>query len=113
MGTRNAVEYYSGSGTNDNDVLFTTGNVEKHSMFTLLSTTGAVDVFVSLDGTNFSTAALALEDAGATANGTYVVVTTALRVAKFTGKYRVIRVLQNGGTAAEATLMCGSPGVGQ
>ena len=110
MGSRNAVEYFTGTGTNDNDVLFTTPNVERHSEFTLMSTTGAVDVFVSLDGTNFSTAALAMEDQGATASTTYVLVTVAARVYKFRGKYRIIRVLQNGGTAAAATLMCGSPG---
>lgn len=111
MGSRNAVQYYSGTGANDNDVLFTAGNVEKHSEFTLMSTTGAVDVFVSLDGSNFSTAALAMEDQGATAMTTYVLVTAALRVYKFSGKYRAIRVLQNGATATQATLMCGSPGV--
>lgn len=110
MGARNAVEYFTGTGVSDNDVLFTTGNVEKHSMFTLVSATGAVDVFVSVDGTNFTTAALAMEDAGSTAMTTYVVVTAALRVYKFEGKFRLIRVLQNGGTAATATLMCGSPG---
>lgn len=111
MSARNAVEYYTGTGTNDNDLLVTSANVEKHSHFTLMSTTGAVDVEVSLDGVNFSTAALAMEDQGATANSTYVLVTVAARVYKWTGKYRVIRVRQNGATAAAATLMCGSPGV--
>lgn len=113
MGHRNAVEYFSGTGANDNDLLFTTSNVEKHSMFTLMSTTGTVDVEVSLDGTNFSTVALAMEDQGATANGTYAIVTVAARVYKWTGKYRVVRVRQAGATAAAATLMAGSPGVGQ
>jgi hypothetical protein len=110
MGNRNAVEYFTGTGTNDNDVLFTAQPVEKHSEFALMSTTGAVDVFVSLDGVNFSTAPLAMEDQGATTSTTYVLVTAALRLYKFSGKYRCIRVLQNGATAAAATLMCGSPG---
>lgn len=110
MGNRNATEYYTGTGANDNDVLFTTASVENHSLFTLMSSAGAVDVVVSLDGTNFSSVALAMEDQGATANGTYAVVTVAGRVYKWQGKYRQIRVLQNGATAATATLVCGSPG---
>lgn len=107
---RNGAEYFTGTGTSDNDLLFTTGNVERHSMFTLMSTAGTVDVEVSLDGTNFSTVALAMEDQGATANGTYAIVTVAARVYKWTGKYRVIRVRQAGAAATAATLMCGSPG---
>jgi hypothetical protein len=51
-----------------------------------------------------------MEDQGATTSTTYVLVTAALRLYKFSGKYRCIRVLQNGATAAAATLMCGSPG---
>lgn len=108
MGARNAVEYFTGTGASDNDLLVTTTNVEKHSLFTLMSSAGAVDVEVTLDGTNWSTVALAMEDQGATANATYVIVTAANRVYKFWGKYRQIRVRQNGATAATATLMCGS-----
>jgi len=107
---RNASNYYTGTGVNANDVLFTTDNAEKYSMFTLMSTAGAVQVLVSLDGTNFSTAPLAMEDQGATAMTTYVLLTAANRVYKFSGKFRVIRVTQNGATASAATLMAGSPG---
>lgn len=106
---RNAAEYVTGAGVNANDVLFTFGT-EKFNLFTLMSTAGAVQVLVSLDGTNFSTAPLALEDQGATAVTTYVLLTAPNRVYKFSGKYRVIRVTQNGATATAATLMCGSPG---
>lgn len=108
---RNAARYYTGSGTNDNDLLFTTDNIEMCSMFTLMTTAGVADVEITLDGTNWSTVALAMEDQGATANGTYVLVTVANRVFKWQGKYRQIRVRQNGATAASGTLMCGSPGV--
>lgn len=107
MSNKHAAELYTGTGTNDNDVLFTTRNVQQHTYFTLMSTAGAVDVDVSIDGTNFSTAALALEDAGATANATYVVVTAANRVYKFRGPFTRIRVVQNGGTATAASLLCG------
>jgi hypothetical protein len=107
MAHKQATELYTGTGANDNDVLFTTRNVQQHTWFTLLSTTGAVDVFPSVDGTTFATAPLALEDGGATANGTYVLVTAALRIYKFRGPFTRIQVLQNGGTAATAHLLCG------
>lgn len=107
---RNATVIFTGTGVNANDILFTTPSVEQHNIFTLMSTAGAVQVLVSLDGTNFSTAPLALEDQGATAVTTYVLLTAANRVYKFIGKYRVIRVTQNGASASAATLMCGSPG---
>lgn len=107
MSNKTATELFSGTGANDNDVLFTTSNVQHHSSFTLMSSTGAVDVEVSVNGTNFATAPLAMEDAGATANGTYVLVTAANRIYKFTGKFTRIRVVQNGATAAAASLLCG------
>lgn len=107
---RNAAKYFTGTGVNANDVLFTTDSVENHNLFTLMSTAGVVQVLVSLDGVNFSTAPLALEDQGSTTPTTYVLLTAAARVYKFAGKYRVIKVTQNGATATAATLMCGSPG---
>lgn len=100
----NAIRYY-GTGVNDNDVLFTTGDMTVYSACTVMSTAGAVDVVVSLDGTNFATSALSLQDFGATTNDP-VVVTAAGRVYGFAGKYRKIRVLQNGATAATASMLC-------
>jgi hypothetical protein len=108
MSNKHAPETYKGTGVNTGDILFTTANVQQHELFTLMSSAGAVDVFVTLDGVNFSTVALALEDQGSTTNSTYVQVTTAGRVFKFWGKYTQIRVKQNGATAATATLICGA-----
>jgi hypothetical protein len=96
---------YTGTGANDNDVLLTTGNVGRFDAFTLMSTVGAVDVFVSLDGTTYSTAALSLSDHGATTSDP-VLVTAALRVYQFRGKFAKVRVLQNGATGATAFLNC-------
>lgn len=108
MSNKHAAETYTGTGTNANDVLFTTSIVQQHEVFTLMSVTGAVQVLASVDGTNFATAPLALEDAGATANSTYVLVTAAARIYKFWGKFTRLRVTQNGGTASSATLICGA-----
>lgn len=96
---------FTGTGANDNDVLFTTNDVSRFDAFTLMSTAGAVDVLTSLDGTTFATAALSLSDHGATTSDP-VVVTAALRVYQFRGKFKKVRVLQNGGTAATAFLNC-------
>lgn len=98
------VRYY-GTGANDNDILFTTGDVSRYDACTIMSTDGAVDVFVSLDGTNYATAALSLQDMGATSTDP-VLVTTADRVYGFVLKARRIRVLQNGATAADASMLC-------
>ena len=101
---------YSGTGVNASDILFTTGIMTPYSACTLMSTTGSVNVFVSLDGSTFSTAALSLQDFGATVNDP-VLSTTALRVYGFAGKYKKIRVLQNGATAANASLLCWTYGI--
>ena len=88
-----------GSGTNDNDIVIEFGvPADDFDTYQLMSTTGAMDVFVSLDGINYSTAPLSLTDLGAVSSDP-VVVTAANRVYGFRGKYRAIRVRQNGGTA--------------
>ena len=64
-----------------------------------------MNVFVSLDGTNFTTVALALLDQGSTASATHVTVTAANRMYQFRGKFRTIRVQQSGATAVTAPRM--------
>lgn len=108
MSNKHAAELFSGTGANAADVLFTTPNIQQHELFTLMSTTGAVEVLASVNGTSFSTVVLAMEDQGATANSTYVIVTVPNRVYKFWGKYTRLRVVQNGATATTASLLCGA-----
>lgn len=95
---------YSGTGGSDNSVLFV-AEVSQYDACTIMSTTGAVDVFASLDGTNYATSALALQDMGATSTNP-VLVTAAGRVYGFVVKARNIRVQQNGATAAAASMNC-------
>lgn len=101
----------TGSGTNDNDVVIdATDLMDGADTFLLMSTAGAMDVFVSLDGTNYTTAALSLTDMGATTSDP-VVVTAANRMYGFRGKFKAVRVLQNGATAvANAVLRYGVMG---
>lgn len=97
---------YTNTSTDDNEEVIVTADVSKHDTFMLLSTAGVVDVLVSLDGTNFSTAPIALQDMGASTLDP-VLVTVAGRVYGFRGKFRKIKVLQNGATDAAVTLLCG------
>lgn len=95
----------TGTGTNNNDVVIEFSDiVDGADTFLLMSTAGAMDVFVSLDGTNYATAALSLDDMGATTTDP-VIVTSANRVYGFRGKYKAIRVLQNGATAVENAVL--------
>lgn len=96
---------YYGSASADNGVLFTSGDLSRFDACVLMSTTGSVDVYASLDGTNYATTALSLEDKGATSLDP-VLQTSALRVYGFVGKFLSVRVLQVGATAAAASLNC-------
>lgn len=102
----NAFRYKNGSGVSDNDVVVQSGDVSANDTFLLMSTAGAMDVFVSLDGTNYAASALSLIDKGASTSDP-VVVTAAGRVYGFKGTYALIKVMQNGATAvANACLIC-------
>lgn len=88
------------TGVDDGDVLIEL-DVGSSNTFHLLSTAGAMEVFVSLDGTNYSTAPLGLTDQGATTSDP-VLATVANRVYGFRGVYRKVRVVQTGATAVTA-----------
>ena len=100
------LSFAAGAGTNDNDVVIQTSDVSGYREFSLQATAGAMDVLVSLDGTNYTTAPLSLIDRGATTSDP-VIVTAANRSYAFFGTFHLIRVLQNGATAvANAVLLC-------
>lgn len=98
---------YIGDCEDDNEVVIQTGDMTGYDACFLMSTTGIVDVLVSLDGTNYSTAPLSMNDYGGT-SADPVLVTVALRVYGFASKFRRIRVLQSGATDAAASLLCWS-----
>lgn len=101
-----------GSGANANDVIFAPGDVSKFDDFCLMSTAGAMQVLVSLDGVNFTTAPLSMLDLGV--NGvqpTMVNVTAAGRMYRFGGDFALLQVTQNGAVAvANASLSCRKSG---
>ncbi len=102
----NVLSFTAGTGVNDNDVVIQTTDVSGYREFSLQSTAGAMDVFVSLDGTNYTTAPLSMIDRGATTSDP-VIVSAANRSYAFFGTFHMLRVLQNGATAvANAALLC-------
>lgn len=104
--TDKVMHYKDGTGASDNDIIVQTGNVSQFGMFMLSSTAGALDVDVSLNGTDYTTAPLSLTDLGATTSDP-VIVTAANRMYGFIGTFAAIRVRQNGATAAtKVNLRC-------
>lgn len=97
----------SGTGAADNDILFTALNLDPYSTHIIHATAGTVDVEITIDGTNWTDSAtnpVALEDAHATAHGTYVLTIAPGKVGIFRGKVSGLRVRQNGATAASAVM---------
>lgn len=99
---------YLGNAAADNATVIETGDASLYSEFTLQATDGAMDVYVSLDGTNYSTAALSLIDLGATTSDP-VIETAADRTYAFFGVFAKIRVLQKGATAVTGAVLMGAP----
>jgi hypothetical protein len=98
------------SSTADDDVLITTPDLSRFDTFHIHATAGSVDVFGSLDGTNFTTSALSLTDQSATTSDP-VVVAAAGKMYGLVGCYAKLRVMQNGATnPTSVTLMCGKRG---
>lgn len=98
---RNVRLYSGGLGASDNNVIVQIDDASEYRHFLIHHTTGATDVFVSLDGTNYNTSAVSLTDLGSASFATAVVVTAANRLYRLDGCFQKIRVLQNGATAPE------------
>lgn len=98
---------FAGSASTDGGVLFQTTETQlaQFDRCVIMSTTGAVEVFVSLDGTNFATQPLSMQDLGAETTAP-VLETTALRIYGFVVRARAIKVAQSGATGAAATMIC-------
>lgn len=102
----NVMVYVGVTGVNDNDVLIETADVSRYATFGLASTAGVMDVYVSIDGTNFLAGAISIWDM--TGDGSVAVVeTVAGALCQLRAKVMKIRVLQKGATAVEnPRLLC-------
>lgn len=106
----NAFQFAGGSGVSAADVVIQTGDATRFDEFMLMSTAGAMQVFASIDGTNYATAPLSLVDLGATSSAP-VTVTAAGRIYAFFGIYAKVQVQQSGATAvANASMNCSKKG---
>lgn len=104
----NAVRFSGGAGTASTDVCIQTNDVSNCDTFELTSTTGAMAVSVSIDGTNYSP--ISLDDLNATTTAP-VATTTAGGIYGFRGKFVKVKVAQSGATAVNnACLICAKLG---
>lgn len=96
-----------GSSAADNAVVFEVETADMFDTWQLGSAAGAMDVYVSGDGTNYQTTAVAMVDLGSTAPSTTVVATTAAGNYGIRGKWKKLRVLQAGATAVTGAYLIG------
>lgn len=93
----------SGATQTDNTVIYTSADVTPYNYHIIenTSTTDPIDVYVSVDGTNYAAlaASVTLHDDVTTGGGIKVVSIPAGKIGILTGKYKRIRVLKNGATA--------------
>lgn len=89
------------AGTNADNAIVAevTSNAEGYDTWQLGSSAGVMDVYGSLDGTNYLTAPIALTDLGSVAPSTTVIETTAGGNFGFKGRWKKILVQQKGATA--------------
>lgn len=95
------------SAADDAAVFEVNNNAEQFSTWQLGSTAGAMDVYVSGNGTTYQTAAIALVDLGSTAPSTAVTETTAAGNYGIRGKWKKLKVLQKGATAVTGAYLIG------
>lgn len=100
-------QLFTNTSTEDNEVVIQTNDVSAFNTFMVMSVTGVVDIFPSLDGSNYATAPISLQDMGATTSDP-VIVTVAGRIYGFRGLFSKLRVLQNGATDVAVSLRCGN-----
>lgn len=98
----------TGAAAADNAVVFEiAGNGEQFEMWELSSTAGAMDVQVSMDGTNYLATEIALIDLMSTTPSVAVIETAAGKCYAFMGRFRKLKVLQKGATAVVAACLTG------
>lgn len=99
------------AGVNDNDVVYTSTDVSLYDIHVIECTAGTVDIQVTVDGTNYNTtqAAVMLHDDITTGGGVRILTIASGKIGILRGKYKGIKVLQNGATASNAR---GGHGVG-
>lgn len=98
------LSYTGTAGTNDNDVVYTSTDISMYDYHTIECTAGTVDIQVTVDGTNYNTtpAAVMLHDDVTTGGGVRSATIASGKVGILRGKFKGIKLLQNGATASNA-----------
>jgi len=100
------------AGAADNNVIYTSGDIsmyDHHVIENISGAAAAVDVQVSLDGTNYNATAVAVQllDDVTTGGGVKSLTIAQNKVGVIRGKFKGLRVLQNGAGAANARVAHG------
>jgi len=97
---------YENSCTENDEEIIVTGDLSVYDVCSIVSTTGAVDLLVSLDGeVTYTTVAMSFLDKGAV-DTVPVNVTAAGTLYAFPVVFTHLKVLQNGATDAAVILRC-------
>lgn len=96
--------FLGAAGTNDNDVVYTSGDISSYNYHVIECTAGTVDVQISVDGTNWNTTQVAVQllDDVTTGGGIKSLTIASGKVGIISGKVKAMRILQNGATASNA-----------
>ena len=91
------------AGTNDNDVVYTSGDITTYNVHYVEATAGTVDVDVSIDGTNWI-AAVAGVSLVTTTPATRAIDAASGVCLRIEGKFKKLRVNQKGAVASNARI---------
>jgi len=108
------LDFTSVAGTADNSVLYTSSDVSEYNYHIIENESGiACDVYASSDGTNYSTAAISvlLADDVTTGGGVKVITIPDNKVGILRGKFKKIKILQDGAGTSTAGTVRGFHGV--
>jgi hypothetical protein len=99
------LEFTGTAGAADNALIYTSGDVSAYNIhYIFVSGTNSADVEVSFDGTNYSSAvSVLLADDVTTGGGIKAITIPTGKVGILEGKFKNIRVRQDGVTDADAT----------
>ena len=97
------LEWTGTAGAADNAVIYTSSDVSMYNYHTVtVSGTSPADVYVSVDGTTYDLMSVELTDDVTTGGGVKVVTIPTGKTGFFTGKFKNVRVIEDGATDSNA-----------
>jgi len=94
------INFQSITGTNDNDVVYTSQDISQYVEHFFRADAGSVSIQAYVNGA--WTSDLAFENVESVAPTTFVLTTTGTGLYRVIGRYTKLRILQNGATPASA-----------